>query len=152
MELYSVATGNVSPSNMASTAVKFVNGLPGMVGVHTAYGIGTLWMFDSLDHARSARKQMDEAGILTGNICRTNINRSTMCKYGIGEDGMMDNDRTMSLGEATAIFDMAFRCRIDFPDDEIMQAIRQVAKMETINSITKQELLEAIRFLIERVK
>ena len=64
----------------------------------------------------------------------------------------MDNDKTMSLGEATEIFDMAFRCRIDFPDDKIMQAIRQVAKMETINSFTKQELLEAIRFLIERVK
>lgn len=65
---------------------------------------------------------------------------------------MMDNDRIMSLGEATAIFDMAFRHRIVFPDDEIMQAIRQVAKLETINSITKQELLEAIRFLIERVE
>lgn len=64
----------------------------------------------------------------------------------------MDNDKTMSLGEATAIFDMVFRCRVDFPDDEIMQAIRQAAKMETINSISKQELLEAIRFLIERVK
>ena len=75
MELYSVATGNVGPSNMASTEVKFVNGLPGMIGVHTAYGIGTLWMFDS-----------------------------------------------------------------------------QVAKMETVNSITKYELLEAIRFLIERVE
>ena len=36
--------------------------------------------------------------------------------------------------------------------DEIMQAIRQVAKMETINSIKKHELLEAIRFLIERVE
>lgn len=57
MELYSVATGNVGPSNMASTAVKFVNGLPGMVGVHTAYGIGTLRMFDSLDHARSAKSR-----------------------------------------------------------------------------------------------
>ena len=65
---------------------------------------------------------------------------------------MMDNDKTMSLGEATAIFDMVFRYGRDFPDAEIMQAIRQVAKMETINSITKQELLEAIRFLIERVK
>ena len=65
---------------------------------------------------------------------------------------MMDNDKTMSLGEATAIFDMAFRWQRDFPDAEIMQAIRQVAKMETINSITKQELLEAIRFLIERVE
>lgn len=65
---------------------------------------------------------------------------------------MMDNDRTMSLGEATAIFDMAFRYGRVFPDDEIMQAIRQVAKMETINSITKYELLEAIRFLIERVE
>ena len=64
----------------------------------------------------------------------------------------MDNDKTMSLGEATAIFDMAFRHGRDLPDDEIMQAIRRVAKMETINSITKQELLEAIRFLIERVE
>ena len=36
---------------------------------------------------------------------------------------MMDNDKTMSLGEATAIFDMAFRYRRDLPDDEIMQAI-----------------------------
>ena len=65
---------------------------------------------------------------------------------------MMDNDTTMSLGEATAIFDMAFRYGRDLPDDEIIQAIRRVAKMETINSITKYELLEAIRFLIERVE
>lgn len=64
----------------------------------------------------------------------------------------MDNDKTMSLGEATAIFDMVFRYRRSFREDKIMQAIRQVAKMETINSITKQELLEAIRFLIERVE
>lgn len=64
----------------------------------------------------------------------------------------MDNDKTMSLGEATAIFDMAFRYGRDLPDEEVMKAIRQVAKMETINSITKQELLEAIRFLIERVE
>ena len=65
---------------------------------------------------------------------------------------MMDNDKTMSLGEATAIFDMAFRYGRDLPDEEVMQSIRQVAKMETINSIRKQELLEAIRFLIERVE
>nr|DAR59331.1 MAG TPA: hypothetical protein [Caudoviricetes sp.] len=65
---------------------------------------------------------------------------------------MMDNDKTMSLGEATAIFKMVFRYRRGFREDKIMQAIRQVAKMETINSITKQELLEAIRFLVERVK
>ena len=64
----------------------------------------------------------------------------------------MNNDETMSLGEATAIFDMVFRCRRSFREDKIMQAIRKVAKMETINGITKQELLEAIRFLIERVK
>ena len=65
---------------------------------------------------------------------------------------MMDNDKTMSLGEATAIFKMVFRYRRSFREDKIMQAIRQVAKMETINSITKQELLEAIRFLVERVE
>ena len=64
---------------------------------------------------------------------------------------MMDNDKTMSLGEATAIFNMAFRYGRDLPDEEVMQSIRRVAKMETINSITKYELLEAIRFLIERV-
>lgn len=64
----------------------------------------------------------------------------------------MDNDETMSLGEATAIFDMVFRYRRGFREDKIMQAIRRVAQMETINSITKQELLEAIRFLIERVE
>ena len=65
---------------------------------------------------------------------------------------MMDNGKAMGIGEATAIFDIAFRYGRDLQDEEVMQSIRQVAKMETINSITKQELLEAIRFLIERVK
>lgn len=82
MELYSVATGNVDPFNTASTeAVKFVKGLPGMVGVHPGSDRGTLWMFDSLDHARSAKNSMDEAGIITG----TNICKFKMCKDGSAE-------------------------------------------------------------------
>lgn len=82
MELYSVATGNVDPFNTASReAVKFVKELPGMVGVHPGSGRGTLWMFDSLDHARSAKNRMDEAGIITG----TNICKFKMCKDGSAE-------------------------------------------------------------------
>ena len=82
MELYSVATGNVDPLNTASReAVKFIKSLSGLIGVHPGSNRGTLWMFDSIDHARSAKNRMDEAGITTG----TNICKFKMCKDGSAE-------------------------------------------------------------------
>lgn len=72
MRLYSVATGTIDPSDPKSVeAAEFVKGLPGMTGVYPGGDRGMLWMFDSFDHARSAMKQMSEAGIITGkNICK----------------------------------------------------------------------------------
>lgn len=83
MELFSVATGDVSPLNTASTEeVKLVRELPGMIGVYPGSGRGTLWMFDSLDHARSAKNRMDEAGILTGtNICRFKMRNNGSAEF-----------------------------------------------------------------------
>ena len=72
-ELYSVATGNLNFFIKASRgAVKYMNGLEGFMGVHIALNnADTLWMFDTLNHAKEARNLAQAQGIQCGtNICR----------------------------------------------------------------------------------
>lgn len=97
MKLYSVATGNIEPLNTASTeAVRFIKGLPGMVGVYPESERGMLWMFDSLGHAESAKEKMTEKGIVTGkNICKFKMRKdgaaefiSVCMKFNGTEDGI----------------------------------------------------------------
>ena len=97
MKLYSVATGNIEPLNTASTeAVRFIKGLPGMVGVYPGSERGMLWMFDSLGHAESAKEKMTEKGIVTGkNICKFKMRKdgaaefiSVCMKFNGTEDGI----------------------------------------------------------------
>lgn len=71
-ELYSISTGKVVIWKKASReASKFISSQPGFKASHvTSYG-GTLWLFDSLNNAKSARNMMKLCGIQVGyNICR----------------------------------------------------------------------------------
>ena len=75
MKAYTVATGNVDPTNRKSRqAVKYVKNLKGLLGVHPLYPDGTIWLFDSENNAKIARNLMNEKGIQTGrNICEVEI-------------------------------------------------------------------------------
>ena len=71
--LWSVATGNVNPLMRKSREVaKYIGSLEGFKAVHpTPENRGTLWLFDSENHAKAARNLMRSKGIQCGNnICR----------------------------------------------------------------------------------
>lgn len=71
-ELYSVATGRIVVWKRKSRqAVRYISRLEGFVAMTPVDYGGTLWLFDSLNHAKSARNMMNLKGIGTGNnICR----------------------------------------------------------------------------------
>lgn len=72
MYLWSVATGNIEPFLKESRdAARFIASLNGFTAVHPEYPGGTLWLFDSENHAKTARNLMESEGIECGrNICR----------------------------------------------------------------------------------
>ena len=69
--LWSVATGNVNPFMKRSReVVKYISGLEGFKAVHPN-SKGTLWLFDSENHAKAARNLLRMKGVQCGNnICR----------------------------------------------------------------------------------
>lgn len=75
MKVYTVAVGNVDPTNKYSRkAVEYISKLDGLVGVHPSYPRGTLILFDTENNAKIARNLMNAKGIQTGrNICEVEI-------------------------------------------------------------------------------
>lgn len=75
MKVYTVAVGNVDPTNRRSIkAVEYIAKLKGLVGVHPHYPDGTLILFDTENNAKIARNMMNAKGIQTGrNICEVEI-------------------------------------------------------------------------------
>lgn len=58
----------------------------------------------------------------------------------------------LDLGMGWGIFKNAFREGSDivYPDDVLQEAIRTVTDAETINSIKKDELLNALRYMVNK--
>ncbi len=71
---WTVATGAINPFVKASReAAAFITKLKGFVAVHPDTR-GTLWLFDSKESAKAAKKKMGDKGIQTGNnICPCEI-------------------------------------------------------------------------------
>ena len=71
MNVFVLATANLpSPWEhpvMARRAVKYIEKLPGLVGVHPMYPQGTLLVFATLPHAEKAKKRMQTDGIPAAN-------------------------------------------------------------------------------------
>ena len=66
MDVYTVATGKINIHVKASCeAVTFIAGLEGFLAVYPCPG-GTLWLFDSKNHAKMARNRMKIRGIKHG--------------------------------------------------------------------------------------
>ena len=79
MKIYTVAIGNYDHAVLGSEEerraakrdIAIIKALPGMVAIYPMYPHGNLVLFDSLGHARAARKSLEQHGIQTGhNICR----------------------------------------------------------------------------------
>lgn len=68
---FAVATGNFDPFVRGTRkAVKYVMSLENMVGMHSQYPHGILWMFTDENSAKRARNKMEAKGIVCGdNIC-----------------------------------------------------------------------------------
>ena len=71
-ELWSVATGGVNPWKKKSRqAAEFMAKQDGFVAVHPADIYHTLWLYDTENHAKSARNMANSKGIQCGDhICR----------------------------------------------------------------------------------
>ncbi len=69
--LFSVATGHVNAFKKASReAVKMLSTQPGFVASHPCER-GTLWFYDTLNHAKGARNVARAEGVICGvNICK----------------------------------------------------------------------------------
>lgn len=71
--LYTVAVGEINPfavgelATAQDKAVKFINTLPGFVGVHPVIGRGTLLLFKTEQQAKEARKAIKAKGIQVGD-------------------------------------------------------------------------------------
>lgn len=65
-DMYALATGEVRPWIAASRrACTFIATQEGFVAIHP-HPRGTLWMFDSLNHAKAARNAMEGMGMTVG--------------------------------------------------------------------------------------
>lgn len=67
--LFSVPTGRATPFlKRSKKAIDYITSLEGYVGTHPTFnGDYTLWLFDSVEHAKAAKKLMDRKGIGCGN-------------------------------------------------------------------------------------
>lgn len=104
MKIYTVAIGNYDHAVLGSEAernaakrdIAIIRALPGMVGIHPMYPHGNLVLFDSLGHARAARKSMEQHGIRTGhNIGRGELDddfRTVMIEGTEEDDHACEND------------------------------------------------------------
>lgn len=74
-EMYSVAAGGIRVfSRRGREAINYVASLEGFLGLHVYDKWHTLWMFDTVNHAKSARNLMVGKGIR----CGKNIGRFVM--------------------------------------------------------------------------
>lgn len=82
---WAIATGNVNILMKRSRqAAKFMKEQEGFIGAHIVPdGRGTLWFYDTENHAKSARNLGRAEGIKFG----TNI-----CRWIVGEDGVPEFD------------------------------------------------------------
>ena len=88
-QVYLFATGMVNPFIKASReASEFITSQTGFVAVHPHAPHGVLWVFDSLNNAKSARNMAESKGILCGrNIMLGRIDGDTLEVGGVADDG-----------------------------------------------------------------
>ena len=55
----------------------------------------------------------------------------------------------MELGEAFAVFKAAFRDSKEYDDDALLVATYLVSHAETLNSVTKNELQNALKYVLK---
>ena len=85
MKAWTVAVGNFDPLIKGSRkALKYINKLDGLIGIHPCYPHGTLLLFVSENAAKIARNKLDATGVQTGrNICECFVDKKYVPeKYG----------------------------------------------------------------------
>ena len=66
-KVFTITTGNVDIFRKESReAAKFISSIEGFIAVHPHYPDGTLWCFDTLNHAKVARNKVKSKGAQVG--------------------------------------------------------------------------------------
>lgn len=56
----------------------------------------------------------------------------------------------MELGEAFAVFKAAFRDGKEYDDEKLLAATYIVSHVETLNSVKKDELINALQYVLDK--